>query len=94
MTDTFTTLAANAEAMPTFRVDVLNNNLLEPVGDTQDSFDAAYDDYMESHKFWPHDDLTVWEIDGIAATDVTAQFIAEGEVVCGSRAIETPWGAA
>ena len=78
---------------PTYRVDSRQDNGdLEPVGDTHDTFDAAYDDYADSHKFWPHADLYVWAIhaDGMAE-DVTAQFEYELEMIAEQRGNLCEW---
>ena len=73
----------------TYRVDVRSEDgSLEAVGDIHNDFDAAYDDYVESHKFWNHEDLIVWEIasDG-SATDITDRMIYENEMICEARGI-------
>jgi len=68
--------AAAAAPVVTWRVDYRQpDGTLEPVGDTHATHAAAYDDYADSHKFWPHADLVVWALhdDGMAE-DVTAEF--------------------
>lgn len=77
----------------TYRVDVRDaDGELQPVGDTHDTFDAGFNDYVESHKWWPHDDLIVWELseDGMA-TDVTDRMIYEAEMLCERRGIKMEW---
>jgi len=91
----FENMARAAAAAPsvTYRVDYREGNgPLEPVGDTHDTFDAAYDDYADSHKFWPHADLYVWAIhaDGMAE-DVTAQFEYELEMIAEQRGNLCEW---
>lgn len=94
---TFATLAANAEAVGCemsvkYRVEYLNGKIWEPVGDEHADFDAAYDDYVESHKNFTHADLICWEIspDGMA-TDITDRMIYEAEMICEQRGLSKEW---
>ena len=90
----FENMARAAAAAPTvtYRVDSWENGQLTPVGDTHDTFDAAYDDYADCHTFWPHGDLVVWAIhpDGLAE-DVTARFEYELEMIAEQRGNLCEW---
>lgn len=91
----FENMARAAAAAPTttWRVDYREpNGTLEPVGDTHDTHAAAYDDYAECHKFWPHADLVVWALhdDGMAE-DVSAEFEYELEMISEKRGLLCEW---
>lgn len=61
-------------------------------GDEQHSFDDAYDDYVEAHKNYPHEDIIVWEIsaDGMA-TDITERMVYEAESIAEQRGRSVEW---
>lgn len=96
---TFETLARSAAyvgsmAAVSYRTDVCaTDGTCTPASDTQHDFDAGYDDFVESHKWWPHQDLICWEIasDG-SAVDVTDRMIYEHEQICEQRGIDPEWG--
>ena len=69
----------------TYMVTAAEGGRIVDLDDAQENIEIAYDQWVESLKFWPHDDVIVWQIQGVFARDITQYFIDVYSEVCENR---------
>ena len=73
---------------PTYSVTALDNDRLISLDDVQNDIEVAYEQWIESLKFWPISDVVVWQLEGISAEDITKHFIETYVDVCAKRGLK------
>ena len=68
-----------------YMVTAVEGGRLVDLDDAQEKIGIACDQWVESFKFWPHDDVIIWQIQGAFAEDITHHFIEAYSAVCESR---------
>ena len=69
----------------TYMVTAVEGGRIVDLDDAQENIEIAYDQWVESLKFWPHGDVIVWQIQGVFARDITQYFIDVYSEVCENR---------
>jgi hypothetical protein len=69
----------------TYMVTSVEGGRIVDLDDAQENIEIAYDQWVESFKFWPHTDVIVWQIQGVLAHDITQYFIDTYSEVCENR---------
>jgi|GEM_PF-5711982 len=69
----------------TYMVTAAEGGRIVDLDDAQENIEIAYDQWVESLKFWPHDDVIVWQIQGVFSHDITQYFIDTYSDVCENR---------